>query len=64
MLIIQISIGPCRRVSISLKDIDVWQEPEYISLLAALEYPVLQNKISRMDQKEIREIGNATSQAK
>lgn len=57
-------LDPAEGYQYHLKDIDVWQEPEYISLLAALEYPDLQNKISRMDQKEIREIGNATSQAK
>lgn len=39
------------------KVIDVWQEPEYISLYSALEYPELREKLSPMDRKEIFEIG-------
>ena len=39
------------------KVIDVWQEPEYISLYSALEYPELLEKLSPMDRKEIFEIG-------
>lgn len=57
-------LDPAEGYLYNLKELDVWQEPEYISLLAALEYPELQQKLSRMDQKEIREFGNATSQAK